>query len=352
MKKNILVVFPTKKQIEYIQEYYPGYKYYVISHNKFEDNAMFVYISEDKKLNIPDDVKVLCCHEEGIYWLKCNIKKSWELQFSNKLFSIILKNNFKEYLSSIGVKNTLFWENENKIEEYPIVIKPIIGFGSIGVKKINNEMELKKVVEGNDLEKFLSSIAPYKNKYFPSETNRFIFEKYISGKFFRVPFVMEYGQIKYIFPIKGNETTYKKNSDFHWTEFELGKVDNTVIEEMKKILTELTCKLRMTEGVFVAEFIVDNKDNVFLLEMSPRQTSSRICKMVEYYSGIDLELLAIDLFFLKKNVSLCNRKRNIIMQIFRNKINLHSDCMLLEKIEEVSVYGDKIVTVYSERKDE
>lgn len=354
MKENILLIFPTKKQLNYFRRYYSECVYYVVSHDKIENDEIFIYILDNDNFNIPDNVKVFCCHEEGIYWLKCNIKKSWELQFSFKLFSVILKDDFKKYLSSIGIKNSLFWYNKNQITQYPVVIKPIIGFGSIGVKIINNEMELGRVVHNENLKSLLTSITPYKNKYFLREKNGFIFEQYISGDFFRVPFVLKDGNVKYIFPIKGNETTYRNNSDFHWTEFELGPISKLVYDSMKDLLTKLTRELKMTAGVFIAEFLVDEQDDVFLLEMSPRQPSSRICKMIEYYSGIDLELLAIDLFFSIDNIplSLCENKRNIIMRIFRGEIKIHKDCELLQKADEVSVYGDRITTVYCERREE
>lgn len=350
MKKGNLLVFPTRKQLLYIKELIDDSDIYVVTRDKeWAQKKGFIVIENDMDSIIEGNVDVLCCHEEGLYWLNIYGKKNWNYHFSDDVFRILVKDKFKDFLNDADVRNAKYWNSKESIKHFPIVIKPIIGFGSIAVKKIDNREQLNEM-ETDEFSANIKLIDPYKNIYFSEIVNRMIYEEYIEGDFYRTPLVMEDGKVKLIYPIKGNHTTHKDNSDFHWTEFEFKEVNRIVVDQMISMLELLGRRLQCYTGVYVAEFLVNNKNEVFLIEFSPRQTSSRISKIIYYSSGIDIEKIAVDLFMGKKLEVYTNRTLyDVKMQIIRGEYLNEKDYTVLEAIEDKSVYGDKTITVYSRK---
>lgn len=226
--KKILLIFPTRNQLEYIKKQYPNYSVNVVTHNsEWAIEEGYKVITDDIDL-VDENVDVLCCHEEGMYWLKSYRMNSWNLQYSDMIFDLLAKDKFKLFLNDNDVKNARFWYEENNTMNYPIIMKPVIGFGSIAVKKIVNHAELEKGLTKWNQEELLKMINPYKDKYFSELENYFILEEYINGGFYRTPFVMINGKIVCMFPIKGIATSFRDNSDFHWTEFELDCINDNM----------------------------------------------------------------------------------------------------------------------------
>lgn len=353
MNKNKLIIFPTNKQLEYICEKKPSYNIYIISHDNINMNQMgVIQLNEQTIKTLGTDVDVLCCHEEGLYWINTFGNKDWNYQFSPKLFELLEKDKFKDYLSAHNILNAKYSKGIENIDKYPIISKPIIGFGSIGVKKINNQTEFNKQLNAYNQIQMLSRIKPYKEKYFSSIENIFIFEEFIAGTFYRTPFIVYDNTIKYVFPIKGITTTFRENSDFHWTDFEYGESERRIASDICITLENLLNVFELKSGVYVAEFIVSKDNNIYLLELSPRQTSERIAKIIELSTGIDLEKIAIDIFFHEATINI-SCERHIRMKITRSSSIMEDiDYKIIEIQKEQSVYGDNIITVYSERKKE
>lgn len=345
-----LIIFPTKKQLEYLVKKNSTDNFYVIVRDKDavdESNIIRVINGEEKLLG--NNVDVLCCHEEGMYWLRTHGNANWNNIFLPNMVNLVTKKSFKECLIKNGIKSASFCEDEAQIQEYPIIAKPIVGFGSIGVKRIDSENELKLYLSETSMEEMQSRIKPYKDKYFQDMENTIIFEEFIPGDFYRTPFVVYDNEIRYIFPVKGNKTTYRRNSDFHWTDFEYGVNERNIASYLKGILENLKDLFKLQSGVYVAEFIVNEDNEVYLLEFSPRQTSDRIARIIQLASGIDLEQLAIDLF-LGEKIQEISLNRTIRMQILRSEdTKVEGNYLFIEKKEEGSVYGDRITTMYTEK---
>lgn len=350
MSKNKLIIFPTRKQLDYICEKELNYNIYIISHDNLSTNKKgIVILNEHTVKELGEEVDVLCCHEESIYWSNVFGNRKWNYQFSTQMFDLLEKDKFKDYLSEHGILNAMYKKRVEDINRYPIIAKPIIGFGSIGVKKVNNEIEYKQQLSDYNLKKMISRINPYKEKYFTSVDNVFIFEEFISGTFYRTPFIVYENNIKHIFPTKGNETTYRENSDFHWTDFEYGESERAIALDMFAVLKQLLILFGLKNGVYVAEFIVSKNNEIYLLELSPRQTSERIAKLIQLSTGVDLEKIAIDIFLDNATIT-TSCERFIRMQIKRScPIMEDKNYKLIEVHEEKSVYGDNIIIIYSER---
>ncbi|MGN0505502.1 MAG: ATP-grasp domain-containing protein [Lachnospiraceae bacterium] len=354
---NKLIVFPTKYQIDYIcnTETNMGNLYIVcrveMDNYKFEKrNVAFIdkEIENEELVKIlSKDVDVLCCHEEGLYWLKEKGNRYWHFQFSNVVFELLTKDKFKKFLSKNKILNAKCYENEL---EFPVIAKPIIGFGSIGVKKIDSEIELKKYYSDYEDKVLCSGLKVYQENYFNGEKNSILFEEYISGTFYRTPFIIYNNQVTYIFPVRGNKTANRDNSDFHWSDFEYGQEEKRISVLLKPVLEKLIMLFGLEKGVYVCEFIISDKGEVYLLEFSPRQTSDRIAKIIFLATGIDIEKIAIDIF-LTEPVFDNLHDRDIRMLISRNNVieenmNKYS---LVDKLQEKSVYGDSIVSMYYEK---
>lgn len=361
MNRKKLIIFPEKKQVEYICSMSWKNTVYIILNydievpSKTEVNNCIILRECDslveKISEIGMDVDVLCCHEEGLYWLNRFGNSKWNYQFSVKMFDLLTKNKFKDYLFQYDILNAEYYENVDEIRKYPVIMKPIIGFGSIGVKLLNDFSELQKELELPNKESIYQKIKPYQDKYFAGIENSFIFEKYISGYFYRTPFVILENEVAYVFPVRGNNTTYKEVSDFHWTDFEYGVNEKKVAKEISILLRKLMNVFNLKDGVYVAEFIITDNGDIYLLELSPRQTSGRIAKIIKLATGIDLERIAIDIFADSVNIMQFDN-RNIRMRIERNdNILAESNYEIIEVKQEKSVYGDIIKTIYYERKD-
>lgn len=312
-----------------------------------QDNIRCIMDGEEKTLG--NDIDVLCCHEEGMYWLRTHGILKWNNLFLPDMVNLVTKKSFKDYIIENCIKTANYCENAEYIQEYPMIAKPIIGFGSIGVKRIENEEDLRSYLSQTSLEEMQARIKPYKDRYFEDIENSVIFEEFIPGDFYRTPFVVYGNEIKYVFPVKGKKTTYRKNSDYHWTDFEYGDAERKMVPYLNDTLKRLMNLFELQNGVYVAEFIVSKDNEVYLLEFSPRQTSDRIARIIQLASGIDLEKLAIDLF-LGCNLPEMLSKRTIRMQILRSQdVRPETNYVFIEKKEEGSVYGDKITTMYTEK---
>lgn len=361
MDNELLIVFPQGKQLEYIAQIVDEQMViYIVLQNTIPEHAWlkktnFVYVDKECSKNeickiIPSKVRVLCCHEEALYWLKNKGQENWNYSFDNIIFKHLTKVDFKKYIKENGITIANIFFKKEDINNFPVILKPSIGFGSIGVKKINNMEELEFYEKNYNNEINRSRIAQYANKYFEFEDNSYIFETFISGDFYRVPFLVCDGKIRNVFPVRGISKTIKEISDFHWTEFEYGENERILAKRMKNLLQSVIELYKAYNGSFIAEIMIDNNGNLYLLEFSPRQTSSRISKLIYYATGVDLEQGAIDIIFSKKSfVSLHNK--NVKLLIHRGK-KINEDIMgyrLIEKEVDHSVFNDDINILYYEK---
>ena len=296
------------------------------------------------------DADVLCCHEEGLYWLKKFGNMYWNYQFSPEIFGLLTKNAFKNHLLKNNIPNADYCDKISDVKSFPIIVKPIIGFGSIGVKMINNLSELENYLNIYGKEIINAKIKKYNDKYFDTIENFYIFEKYISGHFYRTPFVVLKNKVEYIFPVAGKETTPIKDTDFHWTDFEYGSSEREIAVTLQPILNKLLKLFNLKSGVYVSEFIISDQGEAYLLELSPRQTSSRIARLIKLSAGLDMEKFAVDIFLSdidKKPLT----NNNVRMRIERNGSRLDEKIYSsVDSMEEKNVYDDIIQTVYYEKR--
>lgn len=296
-----IFIFPKTKQIKYLTiNKSPTDKYFIICKEKRENvsNNGIVFLEPTEKIFLTKTAIVVPCSEEGIYWLKNNYGDNMILRFSQTCLELLDKKLFKKYISKNGVVCPQLYRCEAL--DYPIIAKPSFGFGSIGVKKIDGETERDKYLESfNDIIQS-TEIKKFKDCYFKDMNDEVIFEEYIEGDFFSIPFYVSNGVCKKAYLVEGNKTRDNKWTDFMWTEFcikaeqQSGYKYNLCLEVLNKLvdLFKLQC------GVFMAEVIVNNAECI-LLEFSPRQPGGKISELVYSSMGIDLDILALDVVMSK-----------------------------------------------------
>lgn len=359
MQKKLLVVFPQGKQIEYIKQTVDSQLevFVVLQRNsdKYKPESFVTYINKDctkeeiKKI-LSKSVNVLCCHEESLYWVKCKGQKGWKYSFDSILLNHLTKIEFKKYMKKNNINIINYELSKRSYLSFPLVAKPSIGFGSIGVKEIRNIKDLVEYEENfnNVLRK--SQVEKYKVIYFSEENNSYILEQYISGEFYRIPFLVCDGVINQIFPVHGINKIYKENSDFHWTVFEYGEEEKKVANEVRSLLQSIIELYNAVNGAFVAEVMVSDGGEIFLMEFSPRQTSTRISKLIYYATGIDIEKAALDIFCGKRNFDI-SYDRCVKMIIRREKetdTNIEGYKRIANE-NEYSIFNDEINVQYYEK---
>ena len=324
MKEEIIVVFPTEKQLCYLIQQKIENLNVVLWSDELGDAVLSKRINcivKDKdggKLDILRERKanVLCCHEEALYWAGINDNKRWSYQFNRGYFDLLKKDRFKDYVSYNEIKNAKYKSESGSGIKYPVIAKPVIGFGGIGVKSLKNIKEAKEYIEGYDFMIKNSIIKKYQDMYFPNEDNKCIFEEKIEGDFYRTPFIVDHRNRKWIFPIKGINVSPQRFSDYHWVGFEYLSHEMDIALKAEPLFDDLVRVFQLLPGVYTAEFIVSKEGEIFLLEFSPRQTSGRISRIIEFAAGIDLVIVAVDLFLgrdmgkMKINRQICLRIGN------------------------------------------
>lgn len=322
--EQMLIIFPSCRQMDYLVHQSVCMKKIYVLTNKCQylgeiTSPYLVFLKNEDTEQIQKlkakKLSVLCCHEEAIYWLTQNDSPLWHLQFSREYLKLIEKQNFKNFLNAHHIRNAAYVTELDGITCYPVVAKPSIGFGSIGVRTVSNCTEAKKYVDEFETMLADSFIFAYQKKYFPNVKNQYLFEEKKRGLFFRTPVIVNQGYCRQIFPIQGITRVIKNNSEYHWEEFELNLMNTTIAtHQMKEIMEQLILLFQLAEGVYIAEFIQEDNGQVSLLEFSPRQASERINHMVYLASGIDMDLKVL-LFFLHKDYSSFTQSQTKIVRL-------------------------------------
>ncbi len=160
--------------------------------------------------------------------------------------------------------------------QFPLMIKPVDSSGSKGVIKIYNKEELKLAVE---------EALSY------SRGKRFIVEEFIEKKGYQVSGDGFSVDGKLVFTSYGNELyssaggtrEYVALGEF-WPSLLSPEMKNKVDGEIQKLITALGMKT----CAYNIEVIVDKEDNVYILELGPRNGGSYIPQLIQYATGVDL----------------------------------------------------------------
>lgn len=316
--------------------------------------ASFILIDDVAELK-DKPLKVLCCSEEAIYWLSNNVGAKWELQFASSYFSMLDKLAFKEFAMQHRLPICPYWESANEVTVFPAIGKPSIGFASMGVQYLIDAEACQAYEDDFQANMRASVVENYRLEYFPNMENKPVFEQALEGDFYRTSFVVQKQRCTECFPVKGITQSSSSKRKYNWIEFEYVHHKDSVYMDTMRILQEAIAVYGLADGVYVAEFIVLPTGELYLLELSPRITSSRIAQLIQYSTGVDLEVGMVYLFLgldFHMDPVVGHRGRLRIERKDETFAPLSNDYMLLPVNVETSAHGDSIECKYYIKKDE
>ncbi len=221
------------------------------------------------------------------------------------------KNAMKELAKSndVNVIDEFSFENTTNIQ-FPVLIKSIYGAGGKDIKKIDNAQELESFVTQN--EKCL---------------NRFFIEKYIdANRHIEIQFASDKLGNVVIFPERdcSIQNNYQKIIEITPS----SGLNKNVIDKIKNKTNELIKKIKYV-GVGTAEFLIDNNNNFYFIEINPRiQVEHAIS---EVYANVDFVKIQIDILN-SKSIENLNRidyssNHNFVMEARIYAKNSPNNCV-------------------------
>lgn len=159
--------------------------------------------------------------------------------------------------------------------KFPIMVKPVDSSGSKGVVKVYDKSGLKDAVE---------------EALMYSRGKRFIVEEFIVKKGYQVSGDGFSVDGRLVFTSYGNELYSGKGTREYVA---LGEFWPTMLtpEQKEKVdaeLQRLITALGMKTSAYNIEVILDKDDNVYILELGPRNGGSYIPQLIKYATGVDL----------------------------------------------------------------
>lgn len=168
-------------------------------------------------------------------------------------------------------------EAEKEIDAYkfPVMVKPVDSSGSKGVVKIYSKDELASAVE---------EAMSY------SRGKRIVIEEFIKKKGYQVSGDGFSVDGKLVFTSYGNELYSGKGTREYvalgefWPSMLSKDMKKKVDDELQKLISALNMKT----CAYNIEVIIDENDEVFVLELGPRNGGSYIPQLIEYATGVDM----------------------------------------------------------------
>lgn len=193
------------------------------------------------------------------------------------------KDLFRDFLQKNGFNTpqacgyTSFEAAKGEIDrfKFPVMVKPVDSSGSKGVVKIEDKSQLKAAVE---------EALSY------SRSKRIVIEEFIRKKGYQVSGDGFSVDGKLVFTSYGNELYSGKGTREYvalgefWPLLLSDELKQKVDDELQRLITALGMKT----CAYNIEVILDENDDVYVLELGPRNGGSYIPQLIQYATGVDL----------------------------------------------------------------
>lgn len=159
--------------------------------------------------------------------------------------------------------------------KFPVMVKPVDSSGSKGVVKIMSEDELAAAVE---------------EAMIYSRSKRIVVEEFIQKKGYQISGDGFSVDGKLVFTSYGNELYSGKGTREYvalgefWPSLLSQELKDKVDAELQKLITALGMKT----SAYNIEVILDEHDDIYILELGPRNGGSYIPQLIHYATGVDL----------------------------------------------------------------
>jgi biotin carboxylase len=243
-------------------------------------------------------------------------KKSSQNKFAMRT---ALKNagfNYQPKYSKINIFDSRCIEQIKEFKK-PLVIKPLCGSSSHGVKKIDNNASIQK-----DIDDVCISMDPKDREVFKNFDGSMLIEEYINGEIISVdgivvdhkPYIIGTTQF-----IMGKEPYFKQIGSY--TPSDIGVL---IIEKCKKMTSEVIGILNFDTCGFHCEWRIKN-DQPYLLEIAARTVGGGILLGYEKVTGTNLIeqlfyalLNEVHKIEVKDNVLRCVLHKSVLPEISKN----------------------------------
>ena len=290
-KKKIKFLFlvSSKKKYPWLSK-----KYYKIIDTK-NFNKLIKKIQLIKRNN---NIKYILSTSDMFIETSNSLNKIFNLDHENERLIKTFKNKYEclKNMRKLGIVNRNFQKISsksliNKIN-FPLIIKPINGTGSIDVLKINNRKELLN-----------------KKKYLTKKYKQVILDEFIEGQEYSLE-VFFYKK-KIVFDQLIKKEIFGKRYFVESGHIISNNFSPKIIKLKNKLLIKLN-KFKLNNIFLHIEFKVDNKNRIQLIEINPRLAGGFIPILIKLFHKIDLINLYLNLIIGKKFKKI-NKKRNLFI---------------------------------------
>ena len=232
------------------------------------------------------------------------------------------KHLTRKVMADSGIANMLI-ENESQLEEaarkvgFPSVLKPVGGFGSLGVQKVNNEAELLSVYRevvsvmrglvvsrGQDFVR--ASAAPDGVDLGKVIDATVMLEEYLDGDEVDIDIVMSNGEARYV--------TVSDNGPTHEPYF--GEASGCLpsllprekVEDLRKMAKDSVKAIGFENGIFHVEGKYTSR-GPRLIEVNARMGGGPVRKMHKHTFGVDLVVEQNDVHRCRNSLQSMRRRR-------------------------------------------
>lgn len=286
-------------------------------------NSNINLVSEEEFINLANkNSRIYTASENSLDWIIQNIDDE---NLHNNIETMKNKSLFREKIQDMYPD---FFYKEANLEElseinpenlkYPFILKPKVGFFSIGVYTINNKEDWNKSI--NDIKE----ISIQWEKEYPKSVvnNEFILEEYIYGEEFAIDaYYDEFGNAVILNILKHDFSGINDVSDrLYYT----GKtIIEKYLEEFTNWLNEVNKYLNIKNFPFHVEIRTNGKE-IKPIEFNPMRFAGWCCA--------DLSKFAFD--FYSYDYYLQNKKPNW-KEILKNRDNSFYTIVVMNKSEEI-----------------
>ena len=201
--------------------------------------------------------------------------KSVEILSNKDLFRKFLTENNFNVPRANGYSSIEQAKEDFKNFKLPVMVKPVDSSGSKGVTKISKIEELEKAIE-------------YALSF--SRAKRFIIEEYVEKYGYQIGgdgFSID-GQLVFRC-FASNHFNLKTGNPFvptgdSWPNNMSVNIHNKIHNEIQRLLT----LLNMKTGAYNFDIRVDKNENVFLMEVAPRNGGNLVPQIIQYATGVDM----------------------------------------------------------------
>lgn len=193
------------------------------------------------------------------------------------------KDLFREFLSKNGFTSPVakgYSTKEDAIDDIcrfklPLMVKPVDSSGSKGVVKVDNLINLETALD---------------EAFSYSRSKRIVIEEFIEKNGYQISGDGFSIDGKLVFTSYGNELYSSKGTREYvalgefWPSFLTKDQKKKIDDELQKLITALGMKT----SAYNIEVILDKDDNVYILELGPRNGGSYIPQLIKYATGVDL----------------------------------------------------------------